>query len=131
MGMFDYVTCLHPLPEGAPQKGYQTKDTAPQFLLTLTIEEDGTLTSEGEAVPFHGVLSFYWSNVSGSCKGGYVTQDGQPATSWEFEALYDRGKLVRIDGGREDVTEYWPPEQLLTREQFHKHLRAPSTGDDQ
>ena len=103
MGMFDYIRCQYPLPAGAPTDGYQTKDTEPQYLETLTIREDGTLVgADGVEVPFHGALNFYTSNVSSSGPRGYLTVDNKPAEFWDFVALYDHGKLVRMDGGREE-----------------------------
>jgi hypothetical protein len=47
MGMFDYVKCEYPLPEGAPDwaKGvyFQTHDTPRQFMENYTITAEGRL----------------------------------------------------------------------------------------
>lgn len=48
MGMFDYLTCKHPLPDGFdPSRiDWQTKDTDDQYLSRYTITEDGKLVSD-------------------------------------------------------------------------------------
>ena len=43
MGMFDYVRCHYPLPDGAGALEYQTKDTPAQWLDQYEIRADGTL----------------------------------------------------------------------------------------
>ena len=120
MGMYDHIRCLAPLPDGLDATGieFQTKDTDEQYLDDYTIREDGTLihhsvkivstpkeelpypdAPEGSllsicgifkrvptgdvVVPFHGCLRFYGNDKS---------------DKWhEYEALYDRGRLIRID----------------------------------
>ena len=120
MGMYDYIRCEHPLPDGSLPLGrvFQTKDTDAQFLDDYTIRADGTLVHHttriedtpkdklpypdapkgsllsycgiitrvptgDEVVPFHGCLRFY------------------DETS-KYEALYDRGRLIRIDAVSDD-----------------------------
>ena len=120
MGMYDHVRCNRPLPDGSSPVGreFQTKDTDSQLLDDYTIREDGALihhTTRIEdtpkdklpypdapkgsllsicgiitraptgdvVVPFHGRLRFY-------DEGG------------EYEALYDRGRLIRIDAVNDD-----------------------------
>ena len=115
MGMYDHIRCLAPLPDGFDATGveFQTKDTDSQYLDDYTIREDGALiyhsvkivstpkeelpypdAPEGSlrsicgifkrvptgdvVVPFHGCLRFY-------------------GEGHEYEALYDRGRLIRID----------------------------------
>lgn len=47
MGMFDNITCKHPLPvAGANAMTFQTKDTPAQWLDHYEIREDGTLWHE-------------------------------------------------------------------------------------
>lgn len=46
MGMFDYLNCKYPLPNGANGCTFQTKDTEAQFLDHYEIREDGTLWHE-------------------------------------------------------------------------------------
>jgi hypothetical protein len=46
MGMFDYIRCLYPLPDGyvpQPDDEFQTKDTPSQYLDLYEIRPDGTL----------------------------------------------------------------------------------------
>src|ERR1035437_10220912 len=122
MGMFDDVKCLYPLPDGAPIDGYQTKDTDAQYLEKYVIAEDGRLLhsvvhyedrsdktappgsfrgvagimtpvhDRWEEIPFHGALNF-----------GHYAVDTK--VSWDFTALYDRGKLPKMEGGRSAASE--------------------------
>jgi len=151
MGMFDNIVCRYPLPDGAPTAGYQTKDTDRQALERYTIEADGQLLHEvveyedrsdptappdsiqrlagmmtpvhkgWEVVPFHGALNFYTSNVSGSGPNGYLTDDDKRAEFWDFTALYDHGKLLKMEGGREDKSDdpFWNRDPC-SREEFWK-----------
>jgi hypothetical protein len=45
MGMFDYIACYYPLPDGEDGAGmeFQTKDTDSQYLDRYEIRADGTL----------------------------------------------------------------------------------------
>jgi hypothetical protein len=44
MGMFDYIRCLYPFPDGFTEDiEYQTKDTEAQFLNNYTITKEGRL----------------------------------------------------------------------------------------
>jgi hypothetical protein len=119
MGMFDYIACDYPLPDGAPRTGYQTKDTPAQMLDTYTITEDGHLVDDSGATldDFHGDLDFYTSNVCGSGPNGYITDDGQPYTAWSFVARFTDGRLTRLTGGREEPEGFYanPP---VSREEF-------------
>ena len=46
MGMFDYITCLYPLPEGLPPgERFQTKDLT-NALVEYTITADGHLQED-------------------------------------------------------------------------------------
>ncbi|MDI3563577.1 hypothetical protein [Bradyrhizobium sp. Arg816] len=96
MGMFDYVKCELPLPDG--WKGeLQTKDFEDPYLETYTIRADGRLirrrpkydidppgTAYGEIdTNFHGILNFYG------------LEDGE----WhEYDAKFTDGQLVEITG---------------------------------
>ena len=115
MGMFDEIRCLYPLPDGFVPKGgavAQTKDTDAQSLDLYEIRADGTIwqevydiedqsdpSAEGlmryagcmtrvnkrwEPSTHHGLLHFY-----------YYSRD--LATSHEYDALFDHGKLLKIE----------------------------------
>ena len=118
MGMFDHIRCDHPLPDGFDGGlTYQTKDTDEQYLSHYLIAADGTLWLDGKQVDHHGRIEFYTSNISGTNgKGGYVTDDGLPAWSRNYIALFDHGKLLKIEGGLEP--EMWPDMKLMTQEEF-------------
>ena len=47
MGMFDYIKCEYPLPDGGPQDGeFQTKDTDAMYLECYRITKEGRLIHE-------------------------------------------------------------------------------------
>lgn len=124
MGVFDYIRCHHPLPDGfTGDLEYQTKDTDEQYLGHYTIREDGALVHHATThefkddpthplgmslhreptgdvvVPFHGALNFYTGNHSGASARGYITPDGSHGWWREYTALYDHGRLLKIEGG--------------------------------
>mgnify|MGYP001292074411 FL=1 len=102
MGMFDYLIVEHDLPDGFDPAGheFQTKDTDSQWLVRYVLREDGTLWNpeKQEAEIHHGDLDFYTSNWAGSCGKLRMTSDDSPPWEADYSALYDRGKLLRIDG---------------------------------
>ena len=132
MGMYDHVIPEHPLPDGHDPAGeeYQTKDTPAQFLDTYKITAEGRLEHElcdvedrsdpraegfermfgmmtrvnrrWENVSFHGDLTFYTSNVSGTSGVGVVTSDNKPPVYREYTALFKDGQLIDIRGGVTD-----------------------------
>jgi len=139
MGLYDHIRCHYPLPDGFTEDlEYQTKDTDEQHLGHYTIRDDGALIHHATThefkedaehplgislhreptgdvvVPFHGALTFYTSNWSGSSPKGYITEDGKHGWSREYTALYDRGKLIKIEGGI--TMEEKPP---ITRAEFN------------
>lgn len=96
MGLFDYVHCEHPLPDGWKPNELQTKDFDCPYMERYTIRADGRLvhqkplydidppdTQHGEIdTNFHGILNFYG------------LQDG----IWhEYNAKFTDGQLVGID----------------------------------
>lgn len=108
MGMFDYIRCEYPLPDGLDPKAAltcQSKDFGCDMHV-YTITPDGRLLHEdsGSAwvpdpkpwpvreVPFHGWLTFYTST------GDINNRD--EATSdyrwWEYRAKFTDGRLVEI-----------------------------------
>lgn len=149
MGMFDNIRCHYPLPDGfAGDLEYQTKDTEEQFLCHYTITEDGRLILHSERyedvpenelpypdmpfigsmrriptgdvpVDFHGALTFYTGNWSGSGPNGYITNDGQHGWWREYTALFDHGKLLKIEGG---IT--YDKDPPIAREQFFKDIQG-------
>ena len=88
MGMFDYVRCDYPLPDGGPPAGaglFQTKDTPDQFLRVFKITDGGHLEDpKGGRVLFHGALYFYTSGAS-------------IADWYEYAALFDHGTLLKLE----------------------------------
>ena len=88
MGMFDYVRCDAPLPDGKPTPAsiFQTKDFDDPNMDIFVITDDGRLICDTprqatEALEFHGVLNFY---------------GGLPGEWREFNAKFTDGKLVEI-----------------------------------
>lgn len=108
MGMFDYVICNYPLPDGEDVSGieFQTKDTDSQQLDCYKIEDDGTLWVKEDVKvwkpeQFTGTICFYASNMSGGSPKGCMTDDAlTPVTSWEYTATFDKGKVVNVTGGK-------------------------------
>lgn len=125
MGMFDYIDCEYPLPEGAPTRNFQSKDTPDQMLTQYLITEDGRLLNgEGELVDFDGEIEFYHSNICASGPEGYLTDDDKPAACWIFFAIFEDGKLVSVEGEKEVMTGKFA-EPPTTREVFFNNLRKP------
>lgn len=110
MGMYDYLKCEYPLPRPEMQdRIFQTKDTPSQFLDIYVITAEGKLCEpsydlgwkedpeaffgfgferenhELRELDFSGTIIFYDFEV-----------DGDFATLVDFEALFDRGKVVWI-----------------------------------
>ena len=102
MGMFDEIVCECALPDGwTPPPGtvFQTKDTDDQSLVRFTLGADGMLRrDDGEELQHHGALEFYTSNWSGSAPWGMMTKDDQPPWTAEYVALYDHGRMLKIEG---------------------------------
>lgn len=109
MGMFDYVRCKVPLPDGwQPGHDLQTKDLG--CLLDLYfIEPDGKLKRQPfrehgepqlplEASGFHGVLRLY------SYEGDINAPDWTREKCWhEYRAKFTDGQLVEIVHVPEDA----------------------------
>lgn len=136
MGMFDYLTIEHPLPDGFDPTGieFQTKDTDEQQLARYVLRADGTLWSaeSGEAEEIHGSMYFYASNHAGSFAGLQCTRDDLPPWRAEYVALFDRGKLLKIEGpGRhaaEDVEHVMRADFDRRSKERRQALKRP--GDD-
>lgn len=109
MGMYDEIVCdyaLEPPPPTwvGPGHRYQTKDLD-CVLATYRIDPEGRLLlvgtlngplAEPEPVVHHGELEFHASNIRGSGPALY-TRNGEDAESVGYTALYDRGRLVKIE----------------------------------
>ena len=86
MGMFDYIECQYPLPDGfVPAVGElaQSKDTDSQYLDVYQMRADGSIWHL-EPSSHHGALQFYYYNP-------------KTKESHEYVALYDHGKLLKIE----------------------------------
>lgn len=111
MGLFDYVRCLHPLPDGflPGDRLFQTKSMDDPYLNILVITEDGRLVREDgsrDYSDFHGDLDFGWSNICAGWSGFYATYDDTEIDSRDYVARFSNGRLSRITGGREDSSEW-------------------------
>ena len=110
MGMFDYVRCEVPLPDGWEEpRELQTKDFDCE-LNTLVITPDGRLLLENNCVPhgsqpppardtnFHGIFYFYGSELLGY----HPKKDGEPfrerIDKWhEYSVKFTDGRLMEIE----------------------------------
>lgn len=132
MGLFDEIVCEYPLPDGwIPPAGtvFQTKDTDDQYLVRFTLCEDGKLRrANGEVLDHHGAVEFYTSNVSGSAPWGFLTEDDKRPWFAEYIALFDHGRLLKIEGRRA----LDPDAKWLSREEWFTKSReadaAASSG---
>ena len=93
MGMFDYVVCERPLPDGFTDAFLQSKTFPDPYLHRYTITRDGRLlrrafyTHEITDTHFNGVLNFYGGNHRAD-----GTWDGH-----EYNATFTDGQLVSIE----------------------------------
>jgi hypothetical protein len=110
MGVFDYLRCLYPLPEGAPTDGYQTKDTPAQYLDQYEIRADGTLwwedvtrewvdDTEQFFKGYFKAVGREWKQEADFCGEIRFYGDGnvKGATCWEFSAYFVRGQLKHLE----------------------------------
>lgn len=92
MGMFDYVKCEAPLPDGWKPGDHhlQTKDFD-CGLETYVIRSDGRLIREDRDTDYHGCFQFY------SYEDG--VNDTRPLSErWhEYRAKFTDGRLVNIE----------------------------------
>lgn len=121
MGVFDYLRVDYALPDGAPDYGWQTKDTPEQYLSEYHIREDGSIwhlpreSRTNEGAPPQPSSSYTdlaawrreWSyvvdlppvrqNITGAVNFYTYGHEDDPSGSWwEFCALYDDGKLLAL-----------------------------------
>lgn len=152
MGMFDYVHCEYPLPDGHNEaEEYQSKDTPAQGLERYQITADGRLlgrfverqwvdsdgpfggflrevpgTEEWREVSFHGDIRFYCSNVCISGPEGVATRDDRPPVFREYIARFTNGRLEWIKGGiLEDLHR---GRKHLPREEMRRRLRQKKSS---
>lgn len=129
MGLFDELIVEAELPDGFDPAGivFQTRDTGEQCLERYVMRADGELvnTASGEVEEHHGTLRFYASNWAGSFGRLYATSDDKLPWRAEYVALYDHGKLVRIEGGHGPVTDV----EHVLRADFDRRCREqPGRG---
>ena len=129
MGLYDELEVQYPLPDGwdPASEVFQTKDTPEQYLLRYVLDAEGTLREKasGEAVPYHGALTFYTGNACAYGPWGFATRDDQPPWWAEYTCLYDHGRLLKIEGAKCPQTDLHGPH--LTRAEWHVHHRK--TGE--
>lgn len=108
MGMFDYIHCKKPLPDGWVPDELQTKDFDEPYLERYTIDDDGRLykeavrydTGQGNErtdTNWHGYLRFYGSE-------GDVNTMHEPGSDYrwhEYLAKFTDGNLVEIEQVKE------------------------------
>jgi hypothetical protein len=102
MGAFDWVRCEYPLPDGAPQDGYQTKDTDKQWLELYEIRTDGTLWTKDVERRWRSeperVLGGYFETVSECWR--LVKFTGEVRfydDKWDFSAYFVDGVLRHLE----------------------------------
>ena len=134
MGMFDWVDCKYPLPDGfvLPVQNnfdlFQTKDLE-CFMNRYTITEDGELlltkidyennhNNQPTKINYHGIITFYGSNIRGVSARGYITKNDEPLWKREYEAKFTDGKLVEI----KLVPQEPSPLNHITREAFYANF---------
>ncbi len=134
MGLFDEIVCEYPLPDGwVPPPGtiFQTKDTEDQYLVRFTLDSEGVLRrATGESVEHHGALEFYTSNWAGFAPWGAMTRDDAPMWRAEYVALFDHGKLLKIEGKHAlDEEAGWMPREEWMRKSREADLERSRAID--
>lgn len=121
MGMFDYVKCEYPLPDGWKPSGlFQTKDLE-CALGTYTITKEGRIggTNTDYYICYTGVVSIYDSNISASGAGYCLTDDNQKPWSREYKFTFVDGVVQNVTGGA-DENFYSDVTWLQDRGEFHR-----------
>jgi hypothetical protein len=107
MGMFDYISLRYKLPIKVPdieKAKWQTKDTPAMFLDHYIIMENGQLCHVDyklKTVKTNGWPNFYFKQVKRKLKqcdftGSINFYDNLPTGWWEFCAMFEKGKLIKI-----------------------------------
>jgi hypothetical protein len=150
MGLFDYLRCLAPLPDGSSgDHEFQTKDTPEQMLASYTITADGLLvhnfveyrwvddarsliggylrpdmgTRRDVTIPFHGDIRFYTTNLAASGPQGFATINDEPPCFREYVARFTEGRLARIEGGVDPSA--FADRTHLPRSHFFRGMEVP------
>lgn len=118
MGMFDYIDCEYPLPDGfGVKEGYQTKSlsrTLSNYLITkdgkLFLIQDGIWQTYEINDPrrdqvfdpiwqekFTGEIKFYGFNLIGGTKGFFATKNNEPYWARTYKAHFINGILNEIE----------------------------------
>lgn len=105
MGMFDELTCEHPLPQHSgvpdPGKNFQTKEFE-CYMEAYTITTGGRLLRGGVDTDYHGWLEFH---------------EYRGRTWWSYQAKFTDGQLQAIElvesythtaPGEDDIMHYQP-----------------------
>jgi hypothetical protein len=120
MGMFDWLVCEYPLPDGldTTDRMFQTQDTPHQAMERYVLRADGTLlyapvyavlvegapwrrVAEVPAVVlFDGPLTFYTGNIVATAPWGVATEDDIPPWWAEYTGLFAQGHLLQLTGGK-------------------------------
>jgi hypothetical protein len=131
MGMFDYLECLYPLPDHWEPQGrlFQTHDTPAQQLSLYVLTAEGQVREResGALVPVHGTLTFSASNICAMALWGIATEDDTAPWEAEYCALFDHGRLLKLEGGKR----FYATERHITREAWYAQQRATATQGPQ
>lgn len=128
MGLYDELRVEYPLPDGWDPQGrlFQTKDTPDQYLSLYVLTADGRLRHEesGECVAFHGDLTFYTDNICASGPCGVATEDDSAPWRAEYCALFDHGKLLKLEGRKQP----YEGRAHITRKAWREYHNAWEAG---
>lgn len=125
MGMFDYIICEYPLPDGfTASDEFQSKDLD-CMLSSYIITSDGRLILDNIDCHYDGTLNFYNSNTSSSGPFGFTTRNDEPYWSQEYEATFFKGQLTHITGGDRRVNHSDHPHIM------HDEYRAAREQEDE
>lgn len=92
MGMFDYIICEYPLPDGLVFNDFQTKDLG-KYLIQYKIDKDGYLWVDDRKIKWKD--SPDWVRVNTSEDIIFYTCSG---SKWyQYKAIITKGKLVSLE----------------------------------
>lgn len=105
MGMYNEVVCEYPLPDGYDATGivFQT-DSLGSGGDRFTITRDGYLLTEYSCVfVMDGEVVFHYTNGVYGSGGYYATVDDQPLRMWRYVVTFQRGRVLGVTGGAEEL----------------------------